>query len=73
MIFADVNDVSLIPTSKVTHTLMAALQNSPPNAKGFIISGYPRNMRDVADYLEKVSASGFPVRSKCGIKLNDVV
>ena len=25
------------------------------NAKCFLISGYPRNMRDVAEYLERVS------------------
>ena len=53
MRLAELTDVALIPTSKVTATLSSELGDFPL-AKGFVISGYPRNMRDVADYLEKV-------------------
>lgn len=50
---SDLRDVSLIPTSAVTKELIGAMKTRS-NMKGFIISGYPRNMRDVADYLERV-------------------
>lgn len=50
---ADEKDMALLPTDLVTSTVMTALKNKR-NVSGFIISGYPRNMRDVTDYLEKV-------------------
>ena len=46
-------DAGLIPTSKVTDTLANAF-SARPEAQGYVVSGYPRNMRDVADYLEKI-------------------
>ena len=49
----ELHDIGSIPTSQVTHVVMAALQRQP-NVYGYIVSGYPRNLRDVAIYSEKV-------------------
>ena len=49
----DMIDIALIPTSRVTNVVMKAIK-SRPKVFGYLISGYPRNIRDVADYLERV-------------------
>ena len=42
-----------MPTRQVTATLMSVI-NSKPQAKGFVISGYPTSMRDTSHFLELV-------------------
>lgn len=56
-----------IPTSKVTDTLAKAFK-ARPEAKGYLVSGYPRNMRDVADYMEKVSTRSSAIISQTSHK-----
>ena len=53
ILYLELNDIGTIPTSRVTHTLNEELKGRA-NIYGYIVSGYPRNMRDVADYLAKV-------------------
>ena len=52
-------DIMSIPTSKATQLIIAALQTcestSKEPSKTIIISGYPRNLDDIEDYMEKVS------------------
>lgn len=47
-------DFGLLSSKTVAEVLMLEIKMSP-TAKTFLISGYPRNMRDVVEYLEKVS------------------
>lgn len=49
----DLKDSHVIPTRQMTATLLASIK-SKPKAEGFVISGYPRNMRDTSEYLELV-------------------
>ncbi|XP_023340810.1 adenylate kinase isoenzyme 5 [Eurytemora carolleeae] len=49
----DIRDPMLISTSKVTATLMSII-NSQATTQGFLVSGYPRSMRDTKEYLETV-------------------
>lgn len=49
----DMLDFSLLPSKTVTEVLMLEMKMSP-KAKTFLVSGYPRNMRDVVEYQEKV-------------------
>ena len=37
---------------QVSATLMSAMMRSDQDTEGFIISGYPRSMRDTSEYLE---------------------
>ena len=52
-VISDLIDTSSIPTSQVASTLMTALKGRP-NVYGYIVSGYPRSLRDVAVYLSQV-------------------
>lgn len=47
-------DFSTLSSKTVTEVLMLEMKMAP-TAKTYLISGYPRNMRDVVEYSEKVS------------------
>lgn len=47
-------DFSLLSSKTVTEVLMLEMKLAP-NAKTYLVSGYPRNMRDVVEYSERVS------------------
>jgi len=47
-------DFGHLSSKTVTEVLMLEMKMSP-GAKVFLVSGYPRNMRDVVEYAEKVS------------------
>uniref|UniRef100_A0A8D8Z4X1 Adenylate kinase isoenzyme 5 n=2 Tax=Cacopsylla melanoneura TaxID=428564 RepID=A0A8D8Z4X1_9HEMI len=49
----EVKDFSFLSSSTVTEVLMLEMKMSPA-AKAFLISGYPRNMRDVVEYSDKI-------------------
>lgn len=49
-------DFGLLSSKTVTEVLMLEMKMSP-NAKTYLVSGYPRNMRDVVEYSEKVGKS----------------
>lgn len=46
-------DFSKLSSRTVTEVLMLELKMSPA-AKTFLVSGFPRNMRDVVEYTKKV-------------------
>ncbi|XP_070509168.1 adenylate kinase isoenzyme 5 [Chironomus tepperi] len=49
----DMQDFSKLPSKTVTEVLMLEMKMSPA-AKAYLISGYPRSMRDVVEYTEKI-------------------
>ncbi|KAF2884767.1 hypothetical protein ILUMI_21374, partial [Ignelater luminosus] len=49
----DMQDFGLLSSKTVTEVLMLEMKMSP-NAKTYLVSGYPRNMRDVVEYSEKI-------------------
>ncbi|KAI5737270.1 hypothetical protein M8J76_011674 [Diaphorina citri] len=49
----EVKDFSFLSSKTVTEVLMLEMKMSPA-AKAFLISGYPRNMRDVVEYSDKI-------------------
>lgn len=53
-------DFGQLSSKTVTEVLMLEMKMSP-GAKVFLVSGYPRNMRDVVEYAEKVSISLFDI------------
>lgn len=53
-------DFGQLSSKTVTEVLMLEMKMSP-GAKVFLVSGYPRNMRDVVEYAEKVSVSFVPI------------
>ena len=48
-------DFSQLSSKVVTEVLMLEMKMAPA-AKAYLISGYPRSMRDVVEYSEKVSS-----------------
>lgn len=54
IICLDMEDFSKLSSKTVTEVLMLELKMSPA-AKTFLISGFPRNMRDAVEYTNKVS------------------
>ena len=46
-------DFSSLSSKTVTEVLMLEMKMAPA-AKTYLISGYPRSMRDVVEYAEKV-------------------
>ncbi len=54
---ADLDDTSGIPTDQVLHTLMTSMHRRK-NVYGYVVSGYPRHLRDVAVYSERASTLG---------------
>jgi hypothetical protein len=53
---SDMQDFSQLSSRTVTEVLMLEMKMSPA-AKTYLVSGYPRSMRDVVEYSEKVSYS----------------
>lgn len=53
---SDMPDFGMLSSKTVTEVLMLEMKMAP-NAKTYLVSGYPRNMRDVVEYSEKVSTS----------------
>lgn len=51
--FKDIPDYGQLSSRTVTEVLMVEMKMAP-NAKTYLVSGYPRNMRDVVEYSEKV-------------------
>ena len=51
---ADMKDFGQLSSKTVTEVLMLEMKMAPA-AKTYLVSGYPRSMRDVAEYSEKVS------------------
>ncbi|XP_020710216.2 adenylate kinase isoenzyme 5 [Athalia rosae] len=49
----DMLDFGLLSSKTVTEVLMLEMKMSP-TAKTYLVSGYPRNMRDVVEYSEKI-------------------
>lgn len=49
----DLQDFAKLPSKTVTEVLMLEMKMAPA-AKAYLISGYPRSMRDVVEYSEKV-------------------
>lgn len=49
----DMQDFSQLSSKTVTEVLMLEMKMAPA-AKAYLISGYPRSMRDVVEYSEKV-------------------
>ncbi|XP_043280317.1 adenylate kinase isoenzyme 5 [Venturia canescens] len=49
----DMQDFGLLSSKTVAEVLMLEMKMSP-SAKTFLVSGYPRNMRDVVEYSEKI-------------------
>lgn len=47
-------DFSQLSSKTVTEVLMLEMKMAPA-AKAYLISGYPRSMRDVVEYSEKVN------------------
>ena len=53
---SELDDVNAVPTQRVTSVILSLMRNqlSKTYVRGFVISSYPRSMRDVMDYVEKV-------------------
>ncbi|XP_076625518.1 adenylate kinase isoenzyme 5 [Colletes latitarsis] len=49
----DMQDFGQLSSKTVTEVLMLEIKMSP-GSKVFLVSGYPRNMRDVVEYAEKI-------------------
>lgn len=54
VIVSEMQDFSLLSSKTVVEVLMLEIKMAP-SAKTYIVSGFPRNMRDVVEYSEKVS------------------
>lgn len=52
-IYADMQDFSQLSSKMVTEVLMLEIKMAPA-AKAYLISGFPRSMRDVVEYSDKV-------------------
>lgn len=52
----DMQDFSQLSSKMVTEVLMLEIKMAPA-AKAYLISGFPRSMRDVVEYSDKVGAS----------------
>lgn len=52
----DMQDFSQLSSKMVTEVLMLEIKMAPA-AKAYLISGFPRSMRDVVEYSDKVSVS----------------
>ncbi|KAH1013243.1 hypothetical protein HUJ04_002260 [Dendroctonus ponderosae] len=51
--YQDIPDYGQLSSRTVTEVLMVEMKMAP-NAKTYLVSGYPRNMRDVVEYSEKI-------------------
>lgn len=50
---------SQLPSAMVTEVLMLEMKMAPA-AKAYLISGFPRSMRDVVEYSDKVRRILYP-------------
>lgn len=50
----DMQDFSQLSSKMVTEVLMLEIKMAPA-AKAYLISGFPRSMRDVVEYSDKVN------------------
>lgn len=50
----DMQDFGMLSSKTVTEVLMLEMKMAP-TAKTYLVSGYPRNMRDVVEYSEKIN------------------
>jgi len=55
-------DFSQLSSKTVTEVLMLEMKMAPA-AKAYLVSGYPRSMRDVVEYSEKV------IKNRCHYKM----
>lgn len=55
---------SQLSSKTVTEVLMLEMKMAPA-AKAYLISGYPRSMRDVVEYSEKVSQEVIIIINRC--------
>lgn len=53
IVTGDTKDFNQLSSKTVAEVLMLEMKMSPA-AKTYLISGYPRNMRDVVEYTDKV-------------------
>lgn len=53
LFIGEMKDYGKLSSKTVTEVLMLEMKMSPA-AKTYLISGYPRNMRDVVEYSSKV-------------------
>lgn len=51
--FVDMQDFSQLPSKMVTEVLILEMKMAPA-AKAYLVSGFPRSMRDVVEYSDKV-------------------
>ncbi|XP_066137820.1 adenylate kinase isoenzyme 5 isoform X1 [Euwallacea fornicatus] len=51
--YQDIPDYAQLSSRTVTEVLMVEMKMAP-NAKTYLVSGYPRNMRDVVEYSDKI-------------------
>ncbi|XP_050685427.1 uncharacterized protein LOC126979893 [Leptidea sinapis] len=49
----DLQDFGILSSKTVTEVLMLEMKMAP-SAKAYLVSGYPRSMRDVAEYSDKI-------------------
>ncbi|CAH1133116.1 unnamed protein product [Ceutorhynchus assimilis] len=49
----EISDYAQLSSRTVTEVLMVEMKMAP-NARTYLVSGYPRNMRDVVEYSEKI-------------------
>lgn len=54
MFFLEMQDFGTLSSRTVTEVLMLEMKMAPA-AKTYLVSGYPRSMRDVAEYSDKVT------------------
>lgn len=52
------DDFNQMPANNLIQVLMMEMKMTV-NASGYLISGYPRSMRDVVEYTEKVSSFSY--------------
>lgn len=55
---------SQLSSKTVTEVLMLEMKMAPA-AKAYLISGYPRSMRDVVEYSEKVNKEVVIIINRC--------
>jgi hypothetical protein len=58
LIFSDLTDFSQLPSTAVTEVLMLEMKMAA-SAKVYLVSGFPRSMRDMAEYSDKVVVNYF--------------
>jgi len=52
--FSGSRDPNIIPPQKALEVLMILVSDIIPEASAIVITGYPRSMRDVVEYMARV-------------------